>query len=133
MNSDAHRLIGDHDMALSGFTALLRDLFDTRDAQAVAQQRARERAAEVRNLWRDVTDNSFSKAIESMVDGMGDMSRDLAAKAREFQLRRKAEGRQRLAALIAETDAAIAAGLITGEQGARLDMAIARAAQGLRE
>ncbi len=65
-------------MALSGFTALLRDLFDTRDAQAVAQQRARERAAEVRNLWRDVTDNSFSKAIESMVDGMGDMSRDLA-------------------------------------------------------
>jgi hypothetical protein len=119
-------------MALSGFTALLHDLFDTRDAQAVAQGRARERAAEVRNLWRDCRDNTFSKAIESMVTGMGDMSRDLAAKAREMKLRRKAEGRARLAALIAECDAAIAAGLITGEQGARLDAAIARAAEGLR-
>jgi len=63
-------------MALSGFTALLRDLFDTRSAQEVAQQQARERAAELRNLWRDVTDNSFSKAISAMVDGLGDMSRE---------------------------------------------------------
>jgi hypothetical protein len=64
---------------------------------------------------------------------MADMSRRAAATAREMQLRRKAEGRQRLAALIAEADAAIAAGLISGEQGARLDFAIARAAEGLRE
>jgi len=40
---------------------------------------------------------------------------------------------QRLAELIAEVDASIAAGLISGEQGARLAMAIARAAEGLRE
>jgi hypothetical protein len=120
-------------MALSGFTALLRDLNDAWDAQAVAQSRARERAVEVRNLWRDCRDNSFSKAIESMMGGMSDMSRDLAAKARELQLRRKAEGRRRLAELNAEANAAIAAGLITGEQGARLDAALARAAEGLRE
>jgi len=119
-------------MALSGFTALLRDLFDTEDAQAVAQQRARERAAEVRNLWRDCGDKTFSKAIESMMGGMSDMSRDLAAKARELNLSRKAEGRRRLAALIADVDASIAGGLITGEQGAKLDAAIARAAEGLR-
>jgi hypothetical protein len=120
-------------MALSGFTALLRDLNDASDAQAVAQSRARERAMEARNLWRDCADNSlFTKAINSMTEGMADMSRGLAAKARELNLSRKAEGRRRLAALIADVDASIAGGLITGEQGAKLDAAIARAAEGLR-
>ena len=121
-------------MALSGFTALLRDLNDASDAQAVAQGRARERAAEVRNLWRDCRDNSlFLKALADMGDDMAAMAKRQAATLRDIQIRRRAEGRQRLAALIAETDAAIAAGLITGEQGARLDAAIARAAEGLRD
>ena len=68
----------------------------------------------------------------TMHEGMADMSRGLAAKARELNLTRKAEGRRRLAALIADVDASIAGGLITGEQGAKLDAAIARAAEGLR-
>jgi hypothetical protein len=119
-------------MALSGFTALLRDLNDAWDAQAVAQSRSRERAAEARDLWRDCKDRTFAKAINSMTEGMADMSRGLAAKARELNLSRKAEGRRRLAALIADVDASIAGGLITGEQGAKLDAAIARAAEGLR-
>jgi hypothetical protein len=119
-------------MALSGFTALLRDLNDASDAQAAAQSRSRERAAEARDLWRDCKDRTFAKAINEMTEGMADMSRGLAAKARELNLSRKAEGRQRLAALIADVDASIAGGLITGEQGAKLDAAIARAAEGLR-
>ena len=119
-------------MALTGFTALLADLFGTMDAQAAAQSRSRERTAEARDLWRDCKDRTFAKAINSMTEGMADMSRDLAAKARELRLRRKAEGRRRLAALIADVDASIAAGLTTGEQGAKLDAAIARAAEGLR-
>jgi hypothetical protein len=118
---------------LSGFTALLRDLRDADNARAAAQSRSRERAAEARDLWRDCKNRTFAKAIGQMADGIGDMSRNLAAQARQMQLRRKAEGRQRLAALIAEADASIAAGLITGEQGARLDAAIAGAAEGLRE
>jgi hypothetical protein len=119
---------------LSGFAALLRDLNDASDAQAVAQSRAREKAAEVRDLWRDCRDNSaFVKAINEMCREAADMSRRLAASARELQLRRKAEGRRRLAELNAEANASIAAGLITGEQGARLDAALARAAEGLRE
>ena len=121
-------------MALSGFARLVMDINEAVKARDLTQARAREAAAEARDLWRECTDNSlFLKAVNSMVDDMADMSRRAAATAREMQLRRKAEGRQRLATLIAEADAAIAAGLITGEQGARLDAAIARAAEGLRE
>ena len=128
-------------MALSGFARLVLDLRETVREQALAQERAREAAAEARNLWRDCADNSlFLKAIGQMSAEISDMSRSLAAKAKELRLQRRAEGRQRLAegrqrlaALIAEADAAIAAGLITGEQGAKLDAAIARAAEGLRE
>jgi hypothetical protein len=120
-------------MALSGFARLVLDLRETVREQALAQERAREAAAEARNLWRDCADNSlFLKAIGQMSAEISDMSRSLAAKAKELRLQRRAEGRQRLAALIAEADAAIAAGLITGEQGAKLDAAIARAAEGLR-
>jgi hypothetical protein len=120
-------------MALSGFARLVLDLRETVREQALAQERAREAAAEARNLWRECADNSlFLKAIGQMSAEISDMSRSLAAKAKELRLQRRAEGRQRLAALIAEADAAIAAGLITGEQGAKLDAAIARAAEGLR-
>jgi hypothetical protein len=121
-------------MALSGFARLVMDINEAVKARDLAHGRALEVAAEARDLWRACTDNSlFIKAVSSMVADMGDMSRQAAATAREMNIRRKAEGRQRLAALIAETDLAIAAGLITGEQGARLDAAIARVAEGLRE
>jgi hypothetical protein len=114
------------EMAFSGFTRLILDI---REAE-----RARERASEARNLWRDCVNNSlFIKTINEMGREATEMSQRLATTVREMQLRRKAEGRQRLAALIAEADAAIAAGLITGEQGARLDAAIAPTAEGLRE
>jgi hypothetical protein len=120
---------------LSGFTALLRDLADAENAQTRERERAREANVATKAFVHDIRyGNRFMiKALGAMAEDMADMSRRAAATAREMQLRRKAEGRQRLAALIAEADAAIAAGLISGEQGARLDFAIARAAEGLRE
>jgi hypothetical protein len=120
---------------LSGFTALLRDLRDADNARTAERERAHEADVATKAFIHDIRYGNrwIIKALGAMTEDMADMSRRAAATAREMNLRRKAEGRQRLAALIAEVDVSIAAGLITGEQGARLDAAIARAAEGLRE
>ena len=75
--------------------------------------------------------SASSMAVKALSARLGDMSARFEAGARTGEIRRRAEGRSRLDDLIAEIDRSIAAGLISGEEGAKLDGLIHRLAMNI--
>jgi hypothetical protein len=115
---------------LGGFTALLADIFATADRVDRARANARAQASDARETMERARDTrTFSKAISSLSAPLGNMAKALAASAQRAHIDHLARARERLAEINAQATAAAAAGKLSGEEGARLDIEIARMAQ----
>ena len=126
-----------HQTELRGFTALLHDIDQMEDGRLASLHRRHDavaRAAEMAASIREGTE-LFVKRVDSMMAPMasvaksfGDMSKRMEADARASEASRRAEGREQLAAFNRDVLTSIAAGLISGEEGAKLDGLIHRMA-----
>ena len=115
---------------LGGFTALLADIIATADRVDRARANARARSADARETMERARDTrTFAKAISSISAPLGNMAKETNAMAQRLMTDHRARARERLAEISAQATAAAAAGKLSGEEGARLDIEIARMAQ----
>jgi hypothetical protein len=112
----------------SPFTLLLSEIRQAIDHQAYVLKSER---ANLANLWERVTDNSASEMLGLISEELRLMSKSMAADLAIADAERRASGRQKFADLKAEIDASIAAGLIGGADGFKLDSLIHRLARNL--
>jgi hypothetical protein len=118
---------------LGGFTALLADIFATADRVDRERSNARAQASDARATLMRAKDNRyFAKSMSSLSTRLGDMAKSATAAAQRAHADHRARARERLAEINAQATTLAATGQLTGEQGALLDGAIARAAEGLR-
>ena len=111
---------------LGGFTALLADIIATADRVDRARANARARGADAREIMERARDTrTFAKAISSISAPLGNMAKETNAMAQRLMTDHRARARERLAEISAQATAAAAAGKLSGEEGARLDIAIA--------
>ena len=111
---------------LGGFTALLADIIATADRVDRERANARARGADAREIMERARDTrTFAKAISSISAPLSDMAKSTAAVAQRVMAGHRAHARERLAEISAQATAAAAAGKLSGEEGARLDIAIA--------
>jgi hypothetical protein len=114
---------------LSGFIALLADFLATADRVERARANARARGADaVASLHRARDTRSFTKALSSVATSLGDMAKATSAAVVRANDDRRARARERLAKINAQATALAASGQISGEEGAKLDFAIANLA-----
>ena len=115
---------------LGGFTALLADIFATADRVDRERANARAQASDARAILMRARDTrTFAKAISSICAPLGDMAKATNAAVVRANDERRARARSRLASLNAEATALAASGQISGEEGAKLDFAIANMAR----
>jgi len=115
---------------LGGFTALLADIIATADRVDRARANARARGADARETLERARDTrTFAKAISSICAPLGDMAKATNEAVIRANDERRARARSRLASLNAEATALAASGQISGEEGAKLDFAIANMAR----
>jgi hypothetical protein len=116
--------------SLTGFTALVLELQYFRDHQADVLASERAESAELVAL---LNDRWAVKMMGLMIDELDFMRKAQAETNRDMEVQRRADGRQKFADLKADIDASIAAGLIGGADGARIDDMIHRISRGLQE
>ena len=111
---------------LGGFTALLADIFATADRVDRERANARARASDARaTLVRARDTRTFAKALSSVTTSLDSMVKATTLAAQQARVDHLARARERLAEISAQATAAAAAGKLSGEEGARLDIAIA--------
>jgi hypothetical protein len=112
---------------VSGFSALLNDLRHEADAQA--NELARDRAETAHLISRLQSPGNVVKAYAPLLAELEVMAKSAVVTAREIAVQRRADGRQRFEELKVQADAAVAAGMITGQEGYVLDEMISRVAR----
>ena len=113
---------------LSGFTKLVSEIQQSIDHQANVLKAER---ANISALWERVTDNSASEILGLISDELGVMRKAQAETNRDMELQRRADGRQKFAEVKAAIDASVAGGLISGDEGYKLDTLIHRLARNI--
>ena len=115
---------------MAGFTSLLAELLGEVDHRDRARDRARAQARDAREMMDRVKDTrTFAKTLSSICAPLGDMAKATNAAVVRANDERRARARSRLASLNAEATALAASGQISGEEGAKLDFAIAAMAR----
>jgi hypothetical protein len=112
---------------VSGFSALLNDLRHEADAHANALARDRAETADL--ISRLQSPGNIVKAYAPLLAELEVMAKAAVVTAREIAVQRRADGRQRFEELKSEADAAVAAGMISGQEGYLLDEMISRVAR----
>jgi hypothetical protein len=115
--------------SLTGFVGLVRELQYLREHQADVLKSERAENAEIVAM---VHDRSAVEMLGLISDELGVRLKSAAAAA-AAEVERRAEGRQRFEDIKGQVDASIAAGLIGGADGARIDDMIHRISRGLQE
>ena len=114
----------------NGFARLVADIGRYHDHGSLVREYARGAAEEAVDFSAEIREGGrrTQMAVKSLVQGLGNMSKRFEADARAMETRRRAEGRARLAELVADANASVAAGLIGAEDASRLDVLIPRLA-----
>jgi hypothetical protein len=116
--------------SLTGFVGLVRELQYLREHQADVLKSERAENAEIVAM---VNDRSAVEMLDLISDELGVRLESAAAYAANAEVARRADARDRFTDLKADIDDSIAAGLIGGADGARLDDMIHRISRGLQE
>ena len=114
----------------TSFSHLLADIDRIDAGQSLGLHRDHDAGAEAADFSAQIREGGrrTQMAIKALSAGLGNMSKRYEADASAIETSRRAVGRARLDDLIAEIDKNIAAGLISGEEGARLDGLVHRLA-----
>jgi hypothetical protein len=99
------------------------------EADAQANELARDRAETAHLISRLQSPGNIVKAYAPLLAELEVMAKAAVVTAREIAVERRADGRQRFEELKGEADAAVAAGLISGQEGYVLDEMISRVAR----
>ena len=114
----------------NGFARLVADIGRYRDHGALVREYEHDVAEEARQFNAGIRAGGerTQVALKALSAQLSDMSARVATAHRAMELRQRAEGRARLAQIVADANASVAAGLIGAEDAARLDILIPRLA-----
>jgi hypothetical protein len=131
-----------HQSEMRGFTALLHDISQMENGRLASLHRRHDAEASAEELAADIREGGamtvkafaeLSAPLARIAKSFGDMSKRLEADARANDVQRRADARAQLATFNEEVLTSIAAGLINGVEGAKLDGLIHRMAMRLGE